>query len=73
MKKVNEELMSDLLKITGWNEDKINEEFSKLKCNLHDAKNVFMAIGRLPKEEEQTFINYFGFDSWVRINQQLYK
>lgn len=42
---------------------KVNEE------NVGFIKNNEDKI----KEEEQTFINYFGFDSWVRINQQLYK
>ena len=66
----NEKLMADLRKITGWNVDKINEEFSKLKCNYHDAKDVFLATGRLPNEGEQIYLNNFGFEAWFGLHKR---
>lgn len=66
----NEKLMADLRKITGWSVNKINEEFSKLKCNYHDAKNVFLATGRVPNEGDQICVNNFGFEAWFDLHKR---
>lgn len=67
---MNEELMADLRSITGWSVDKINEEFSKLKCSYYDAKDVFLASGRLPNEGDQIVLNNFGFQVWFSLIQR---
>ena len=67
---INEKLMADLRVTTGWTADKINLEFSKLKCNYHDAKDVFLATGRLPNEGDEMVLNNFGFQVWLDMIQQ---
>ncbi len=67
---INEKLMADLRAITGWTVDKINLEFSKLKCNYYDAKDVFLATGRLPNEVDEIVLNNFGFQVWFSLIQR---
>jgi len=64
---INEKLMAELRCITGWSVDKINSKFTKLGCNIYDAKEVFLATGRLPNKLDELVLNNFSIEVWHNL------
>jgi hypothetical protein len=63
----NQDLLNKIKIVTGWNEEKIQQEFSKIKCYYYHACDFFLRTGRLPSEAEQVLINNTINLDWVDL------
>jgi len=62
---MNQNLILQFRKFTGWPESKVLNELKKVSCSYVDALHVYLAAGRMPNEVECILIRTTNFHTWL--------
>jgi hypothetical protein len=64
---MNEHLLNQFKIVTGLSKYDILEALKNLTCSADHALDFFIAAGRFPTNNECSFINETGFDTWYAL------